>query len=162
MEGANLYDVFQKISKGDFQPLTADRFSPALRGAVQQLLAQDPLARPTAEQCWQQVQLVQEQLGAQQQQQKDQQGQQAGQQQVLLLQQRSSLGKQRPVSDAAGCCTVRFLAHLLFAVTTPATCTAWCSTGAPQMPLFFHSSLSCVTHGWCMLTSVQWQCLVSS
>ncbi|WIA30784.1 hypothetical protein OEZ86_000843 [Tetradesmus obliquus] len=54
MEGANLYDVFQKIGRGDFQPLPADRFSPAMRGAVQQLLAQDPNTRPSADQCYQQ------------------------------------------------------------------------------------------------------------
>ncbi|WIA10744.1 hypothetical protein OEZ85_010915 [Tetradesmus obliquus] len=54
MEGANLFDVFQKIGRGDFQPLPADRFSPAMRGAVQQLLAQDPNTRPSAEQCYQQ------------------------------------------------------------------------------------------------------------
>jgi hypothetical protein len=62
MEGANLYDVFQKIGRGDFQPLPADRFSPAMRGAVQQLLAQDPNTRPSAEQCYQQVLLMQQQL----------------------------------------------------------------------------------------------------
>lgn len=62
MEGANLYDVFQKIGRGDFQPLPADRFSLAMRGAVHQLLAQDPNTRPSAEQCYQQVLLVQQQL----------------------------------------------------------------------------------------------------
>ncbi|KAF6254591.1 NimA-related protein kinase 6 [Scenedesmus sp. NREL 46B-D3] len=62
MEGANLYDVFQKIGRGDFQPLPADRFSPAMRAAVLQLLAQDPNTRPSAEQCHQQVLLVQQQL----------------------------------------------------------------------------------------------------
>lgn len=67
-EGANLYDVFSKISRGDYQPLPADRFSPALRGLVSSLLAQDPVARPTAEQVWQQGQLILQQQAAQQEQ----------------------------------------------------------------------------------------------
>jgi hypothetical protein len=95
MEGANLYDVFQKIGRGDFQPLPADRFSPAMRGAVQQLLAQDPNTRPSAEQCYQQVLLVQQQL-AQLQAVPGQQPQLPAGQQQRQLQQNGS-GKQRQV-----------------------------------------------------------------
>lgn len=38
MEGANLYDVFQKISKGEYEPLPADMFSPTLRSLVVRML----------------------------------------------------------------------------------------------------------------------------
>jgi NIMA (never in mitosis gene a)-related kinase len=38
MEGANLYDVFQKISKGDYEPLPADHFSSTLRQLVLRML----------------------------------------------------------------------------------------------------------------------------
>lgn len=41
MEGANLYDVFQKISKGDYQPLPQDMFSSTLRGLVVGVLSLD-------------------------------------------------------------------------------------------------------------------------
>jgi hypothetical protein len=95
MEGANLYDVFQKIGRGDFQPLPADRFSHAMRGAVQQLLAQDPNTRPSAEQCYQQVLLVQQQLAQLQAAPGQQLQQQAGQQQRPL--QQTGSAKQRQV-----------------------------------------------------------------
>lgn len=42
MEGANLYDVFQRISKGEFDPLPADQFSPTLRTLVARMLSVDP------------------------------------------------------------------------------------------------------------------------
>ena len=42
MEGANLYDVFQKISKGKYEPLPADQFSPTLRKLVTGMLHVDP------------------------------------------------------------------------------------------------------------------------
>lgn len=38
MEGANLYDVFQKISKGSYEPLAPDQFSPTLRSLVTAML----------------------------------------------------------------------------------------------------------------------------
>ncbi|GFH24495.1 NimA-related protein kinase 6, partial [Haematococcus lacustris] len=38
MEGANLYDVFQKISKADFQPLPAEHFSANLRQLLSRML----------------------------------------------------------------------------------------------------------------------------
>jgi hypothetical protein len=101
MEGANLYDVFQKIGRGDFQPLPADRFSPAMHGAVQQLLAQDPNTRPSAEQCYQQVLLVQQQLAQLQAAPGQQPQQPAGQQQRQLRQNGSA--KQRQVRLLTHC-----------------------------------------------------------
>lgn len=52
MEGANLYDVFQKISKGDYAPLAADRYSAPLRKLVAGMLQVDPNQRPELEQVW--------------------------------------------------------------------------------------------------------------
>ncbi len=52
MEGANLYDVFQKISKGDYQPLPADTFSAPLRSLVGRMLSVDPVQRPELEEVW--------------------------------------------------------------------------------------------------------------
>jgi len=52
MEGANLYDVFQKISKGDYQPLPADMFSAPLRSLVVRMLSVDPVKRPELEEVW--------------------------------------------------------------------------------------------------------------
>ena len=49
MEGANLYDVFQKISKGEFPPLPADAFSGPLRSLVARMLQIDPAKRPELE-----------------------------------------------------------------------------------------------------------------
>lgn len=48
-EGANLYDVFQRISKGDFAPLPAERFSAKLGQLVSSLLSMDPSSRPDIE-----------------------------------------------------------------------------------------------------------------
>jgi len=50
MEGANLYDVFQKISKGVYAPLPADHFSPTLQNLVTSMLEIDPANRPELEQ----------------------------------------------------------------------------------------------------------------
>lgn len=58
MEGANLYDVFQKISKGEYQPLPADRFSSRLRQLVVRMLSVDPAARPDLEEVWEVTQSV--------------------------------------------------------------------------------------------------------
>ena len=52
MEGANLYDVFQKISKGDFEPLPSNMFSAPLRGLVARMLSVDPQKRPELEEVW--------------------------------------------------------------------------------------------------------------
>ncbi|KAF5833812.1 hypothetical protein DUNSADRAFT_9759 [Dunaliella salina] len=52
MEGANLYDVFQKISKGNYEPLPADQFSPTLRKLVTGMLHVDPAGRPELEEVW--------------------------------------------------------------------------------------------------------------
>lgn len=52
MEGANLYDVFQKISKGEYTPLPADQFSAPLRQLVMRMLQTDPNKRPELEECW--------------------------------------------------------------------------------------------------------------
>ncbi len=49
MEGANLYDVFQKISKGEYTPLPADHFSAPLRSLVGRMLQIDPAKRPELE-----------------------------------------------------------------------------------------------------------------
>lgn len=49
MEGANLYDVFQKISKGEYTPLPADQFSAPLRSLVGRMLQIDPAKRPELE-----------------------------------------------------------------------------------------------------------------
>ena len=49
MEGANLYDVFQKISKGEYSPLPADQFSAPLRSLVGRMLQIDPAKRPELE-----------------------------------------------------------------------------------------------------------------
>eukprot|EP00983_Pelagomonas_calceolata_P074341 1152524-Pelagomonas_calceolata.AAC.1 len=48
MEGANLYDVFQKISKGNYEPLPADQFSPTLRKLVTSMLHVDPAGKQGA------------------------------------------------------------------------------------------------------------------
>jgi hypothetical protein len=141
MEGANLYDVFQKIGRGDFQPLPADRFSPAMRGAVQQLLAQDPNTRPSAEQCYQQVLLVQQQL-AQLQAVPGQQPQQPAGQQQRQLQQNGS-AKQRQVSSGRcpGHIGMLCLTCVLHGRTNSEVCGhagCWqlslCSPCAPQLP----------------------------
>lgn len=58
-EGANLNDVFQKISKGEYDPLPADRFSAALRDLTDALLSQAPGNRPSAEHVLQQVMAMQ-------------------------------------------------------------------------------------------------------
>ncbi|GAX74762.1 hypothetical protein CEUSTIGMA_g2209.t1 [Chlamydomonas eustigma] len=52
MEGANLYDVFQKISKGDYQPLPAGMFSAPLRSLVVRMLSVDPVKRPDLDEVW--------------------------------------------------------------------------------------------------------------
>ncbi|GIL47112.1 hypothetical protein Vafri_4022 [Volvox africanus] len=52
MEGANLYDVFQKISKGEYSPLPADQFSAPLRSLVGRMLQIDPAKRPELEEVW--------------------------------------------------------------------------------------------------------------
>ena len=52
MEGANLYDVFQKISKGDFPPLPANMFSATLRNLVVRMLSVDPAKRPELDEVW--------------------------------------------------------------------------------------------------------------
>lgn len=52
MEGANLYDVFQKISKGDYKRLPADTFSAPLRSLVERMLSVDPSQRPELEEVW--------------------------------------------------------------------------------------------------------------
>ncbi|KAL6758065.1 kinase-like domain-containing protein [Haematococcus lacustris] len=52
MEGANLYDVFQKISKADFQPLPAEHFSANLRQLLSRMLQVDPSQRPELEEVW--------------------------------------------------------------------------------------------------------------
>ncbi|KAG2445635.1 hypothetical protein HXX76_000245 [Chlamydomonas incerta] len=52
MEGANLYDVFQKISKGEYTPLPADQFSAPLRSLVGRMLQIDPAKRPELEEVW--------------------------------------------------------------------------------------------------------------
>lgn len=49
MQGANLYDVFQRISKCDFTPLPADHFSVPLRHLVARMLQMDPAKRPELE-----------------------------------------------------------------------------------------------------------------
>ena len=46
MEGANLYDVFQKISKGVYEPPPAEQFSPTLRSLVVRMLTMDPAGEP--------------------------------------------------------------------------------------------------------------------
>ncbi len=38
MEGANLYDVFQKISKGEYEGLPAEQFSSTLRQLITRML----------------------------------------------------------------------------------------------------------------------------
>lgn len=50
--GANLYDVFQKISKGDYEPLPLDSFSSQLRQLVGRMLFIDPVQRPELEDVW--------------------------------------------------------------------------------------------------------------
>jgi NIMA (never in mitosis gene a)-related kinase len=52
MEGANLYDVFQKISKGDYQPLPTGMFSAPLRSLVVRMLSVDPVKRPELDEVW--------------------------------------------------------------------------------------------------------------
>ena len=52
MEGANLYDVFQKISKGDFEPLPTNMFSTPLRSLVARMLSVDPQRRPELDEVW--------------------------------------------------------------------------------------------------------------
>ncbi|MEW5299511.1 MAG: hypothetical protein WDW36_002522 [Sanguina aurantia] len=52
MQGANLYDVFQRISKCDFTPLPADHFSVPLRHLVARMLQMDPAKRPELEEVW--------------------------------------------------------------------------------------------------------------
>ncbi|EFJ50892.1 NimA-related protein kinase 6 [Volvox carteri f. nagariensis] len=52
MEGANLYDVFQKISKGEYSPLPAEQFSAPLRSLVGRMLQIDPAKRPELEEVW--------------------------------------------------------------------------------------------------------------
>ncbi|GFR43642.1 hypothetical protein Agub_g4743, partial [Astrephomene gubernaculifera] len=52
MEGANLYDVFQKISKGEYSPLPTDQFSAPLRSLVGRMLQIDPSKRPELEEVW--------------------------------------------------------------------------------------------------------------
>eukprot|EP00898_Chlorokybus_atmophyticus_P006889 jgi/Chlat1/7200/Chrsp57S00536 len=47
--GANLYDVFVKITKGDYSPLLPSQASTPMREAVRALLQLDPGARPDAE-----------------------------------------------------------------------------------------------------------------
>ena len=47
-----MYDVFQKISKGDFQPLPPNMFSAPLRGLVARMLSVDPHKRPELEEVW--------------------------------------------------------------------------------------------------------------
>ncbi len=42
MEGANLYDVFQRISKGDYEALPDHMFSPTLKRLVECMLSVDP------------------------------------------------------------------------------------------------------------------------
>jgi hypothetical protein len=54
-----LNDVFQKISKGEYDPLPADRFSAALRDLTDALLSQAPGNRPSAEHVLQQVMAMQ-------------------------------------------------------------------------------------------------------
>ena len=50
--GANLDDVFQKISKGDYEPLPSDSFSAQLRQLVSRMLSIDPSKRPELEDVW--------------------------------------------------------------------------------------------------------------
>lgn len=45
-EDANLYDVFRRISKADYDPLPAARFSRPLLSLVRRMLVVDPEARP--------------------------------------------------------------------------------------------------------------------
>ena len=52
MEGAKLYDVFQKISKGEFSPLPAEEFSHTLRQLVVRMLEIDPDKRPDLDEVW--------------------------------------------------------------------------------------------------------------
>lgn len=112
-EGANLADVFGRISKGDYQPLPADKFSPALRSMVNSLLAQDPIARPSAEQVLQQGQHILQQLAQQQTQQPQQQRPGSGpraqtpqdQRQQQLRRQTDSVNRRQQVC-LVGCETV--------------------------------------------------------
>mmetsp|Transcript_46378 Transcript_46378/g.115984 ORF Transcript_46378/g.115984 Transcript_46378/m.115984 type:complete len:671 (+) Transcript_46378:110-2122(+) len=52
-EGANLYEVFQKINAGDYTPLPQDRHSTVLRNLTQRMLQTDPELRPEMEEVWQ-------------------------------------------------------------------------------------------------------------
>jgi len=52
MEGANLYDVFQKINAGDYRPLPRDQYSKVLRDLVTRMLQTDPARRPEMEEVW--------------------------------------------------------------------------------------------------------------
>eukprot|EP00775_Hariotina_reticulata_P005831 gene5831-6072_t len=61
-EGANLNDVFQKISKGEYDPLPANRLSPALRSLTNALLSQEPHSRPSADLVLQHMTSMQEVL----------------------------------------------------------------------------------------------------